>query len=256
MTKPIANLALESNPLAVARIEGIERDIRAWAEKPIEFAFDPSGTGLFSMEELARAFAKRSANFAQSIRHLVASNYIIPATVIGRSLIETVGMGCLFLHDMNRLVAAGDLERFDARLKRFYAGVKGHSVEPVHVMDAIRHLEKIDGEYVRYLDGKHDMFSIASQMMKDRAPELTRSEFLDSLSAMKNYDMLSEVSHPNGTGTQFVYGQPGPSDAQVEQLMLRFRQAALLSIWQCHHLLEALEKNANLADRFRMSFLK
>jgi hypothetical protein len=249
-------LALEVNKLAVQRIEQIERDVQIWADRPIEFSFDPSGTGLFSMEELARSFAKRAADFSKSIRSLLANDHAIPATVVGRALIETIGMGCLFLHDMNRLVSARDRERFDERLSRFYAGTMGQPLKPVHVMDAIRHLEKIDGAYIHYLDSKHDMFSVAAKLMKDRGHELSRTEFSESLSAIKNYDMLSEVSHPNGTGTQFMYGQSGPSDAHAEHLRHRLRQASLMSIWQCHHLLVALESNADLADRYHSAFLK
>jgi hypothetical protein len=208
-------LALEATPLAVQRVEQIERDIQMWADKPIEFSFDPSETGLFSMEELARAFAMRAADFSKSIRSLLANDHTIPATVVGRALIETIGMGCLFLHDMNRFVTVCDRERFDERLSRFYAGTTGQPLKPVHVMDAIRHLEKIDGEYVRYLDNKHDMFSVAAELMNDRGRELSRTEFLESFSAMKNYDLLSEVSHPNGAGTQLMYGQPGPSDRRA-----------------------------------------
>jgi hypothetical protein len=248
-------LVLETEPLAKGRIEAIEKDIQEWADKPIDFSFDPSGTGLFSMEELGRAFAKRAADFSKSIRMLLANGHIIPATVVGRALVETVSMGCLFLHDMDKLVAAGDVARFDARLQRFYAGVKGKSVEPVHVMDAIRYLEQIDAEYVQYLDNKHNMFALAEKIAKIRGHELTKEEFFQKLSVMKNYDLLSEVSHPNGTGTQFMYGQPGPADEQAERLRKRFHQASLMSIWACHHLLVALKKNEDLPERYRAAFL-
>lgn len=246
---------LESDPLAKGRIEAIERQIEAWAQRPIEFSFDPSGTQLFSMEELARAFAKRSFDFAKSIRSLLSKDHVIPATVIGRALIETVGMACLFLHDMDRLITVGNLQRFDARLEKYYAGIKGHHIEPVHVMDAIRHLEKIDAAYVQYLDSKHDMFSMAAKIAKAAGQELTREKFVESLSVMKNYDLLSEVSHPNGIGTQFMYGQPGPVDEKAEALRRRLYQASLMSIWSCHHLVAILEKNSDIAERYRAAFL-
>jgi hypothetical protein len=246
---------LETSPLATARIENIEKEIEEWAQKPIEFSFDPSGTQLFSMEELARAFAKRASDFWKSIRSLLSNNHVIPATVIGRALIETVGMACLFMHDMDRLVTAGALAQFDERLERYYAGTKGNGIKPVHVMDAIRHLEKIDADYVRRLDGKHDMFAVAERIAKAAGHELTREKFNDALSVMKNYDLLSEVSHPNGTGTQFMYGQPGPADVQADALRRRFHQASLMSIWTCHHMLVSLEKFTDIPNRYRTAFM-
>jgi hypothetical protein len=96
---------IETSPLAISRIKQSERDLQSWATKPIVFAFDPSDTHLFSMQELARGFAKRSIDLAQSIRSLVEQDRIVPATVVARALIETVGMGCLYLHEMERLIA-------------------------------------------------------------------------------------------------------------------------------------------------------
>jgi hypothetical protein len=86
---------IEKSLQAVLRLAEIERDLQSWANKPIVFSFDPSGTDLFSMRELARSFAKRSIDLAQSIRSLLEQDRIVPATVVARALIETIGMGCL-----------------------------------------------------------------------------------------------------------------------------------------------------------------
>jgi hypothetical protein len=246
---------LETDPLASNRLTTIESDIQIWADKPIEFSFDPTGTHLFSLEELMRAFAKRAADFSKSVRSLLADKHVIPATIVGRALIETVGAACLFLHDMSRLIAAGDRQRVDDRLERFYAGAKGKNIEPVHVMDAIRHLDKIDAEYVKYLDSRHNMFSIVAKIIKTQGHDLTREEFLEGLSVMKNYDLLSEVSHPNGAGTQLMYGQSSPSDEAADKIRRRFYQASLMSIWTCHHMLVALDKNADISERYREKFI-
>jgi hypothetical protein len=257
MNQPIddAPQFLEANPLAKDRVEQIEKDIETWARKPIEFSFDPSGTNLFSIEELVRAFAKRAADFSKSIRALLANDQVIPATVVGRALIETVGMACLFMHDMNRLVAAGDRRRLDARFEKYYVGIKGRGVEPVHVMDAIRHLTKIDAEYVEYLDSKHGMFAVAKKIAKAPGYDLTKEEFSEALSVMKNYDLLSEVSHPNGIGTQFMYGQPGNIDDKVLAARRRFHQASLMAIWSCHHMLVSLDASTDFAASYRTAFM-
>ena len=76
-----------------------------------------------------------------------------------RLYFETVAMGCLYLHDMERLIAAKDHDRLESRLGRFYAGVKGEKIEPVHVMDAMRHLEEADAAYIEYLDRKYGVFT-------------------------------------------------------------------------------------------------
>ena len=158
-TNEFEKSVLKNNSLAIERVEQIERDLRAWAVKPIEFSFNPAGTHLFSMMELAHSYARRCVDFIDAIRTLIAQNRIVPATVLGRALIETIAMGCLYIHDMQRLIAAGDRVRVGERLSRFYSGFKGQAVEPVHVMDAMRHLETIDGDYVAYLDRKYGAFT-------------------------------------------------------------------------------------------------
>ena len=51
---------IENTPLTATRIEQVEQDLRFWADKPIGISFDPRGTPLFSMIELARSYARRS----------------------------------------------------------------------------------------------------------------------------------------------------------------------------------------------------
>jgi hypothetical protein len=101
-------------PDIVKRIEGIEQDLHSWAAKPVEITFDPSGTDPFSIMELSLSYAKRCADLASSIRLLLEDNHVVAATVIARALIETIGIGCLFLSDMDRLIAAGDRDSLGA----------------------------------------------------------------------------------------------------------------------------------------------
>jgi len=249
------NAALENNPLAMARLQQIERDIAAWAKKTIEVKFDYSGTHLFSMMELAHSYAKRCDDLVGSIRHLLSQNRIVAATIVGRALIETIATGCFYVYEMHRLIELGDRNRVDDRLRRFYAGVKGQSVEPVHVMDAMRHLEKIDGEYITYLDGKYGIFTRMIDQLRPAGESGSRESPCEVLSAMRNYDELSEVCHPNGIGTQFLYPDQSNETETVMKARERFRSAAITSIWQCHHLLKALIRADELPECYKRKFI-
>lgn len=244
---------VEMNEMALSRLDQIEHDLRGWADKSITFDFDPAGTDLFSMVELARAYAKRCVDLADSINLLLDANKIVPATVAARALIETIAMGCLYLHDMRRLIAEGDRDRLETRFVRFYAGTKGQTIGPVHVMDAMRHLEKIDGEYVAYLEQKYGLFARFLKAI-DTSKDTTK-DAREVLSAMKNYDLLSEVVHPNGLGTQFLYPHESNDNEKVARARERFRFLSRMAIWQCHHLLNALEGSIDLPTRYKAAFM-
>jgi hypothetical protein len=70
------------------------------------------------MVELSYSFAKRCSDFSDAIRTLLKDGKIVPATVLARALIETVAMGCLYLHDMERLIVANDRSRLEGRISR------------------------------------------------------------------------------------------------------------------------------------------
>jgi hypothetical protein len=116
-----------------------------------------------------QSYARRAVDLAASIRLLLRDQRIIPATILGRALIETVATGRFFIHEINRLVATGDRQRVKERVMRFYAGVKGGKVEPIRVLDAMRHFEKIDADYVTYLDQKYGLLTIAAKLRDDQA---------------------------------------------------------------------------------------
>jgi hypothetical protein len=183
-TVDLLPLALESEPLVIARIQGIEAALAIWAGKTVEFSFNSTGTDLFSIHELSHSYARRAIDLATSIRLLLQEKRIVPATILGRALIETIATGCFFLHEIHRLIAAGDRQRIHDRLGRFYAGVKGGTFEPVNVMDAMRYLERVDAEYVAYLDDKYGLLTIAAKMVVgDSGP--TQEEMRTALSALK-----------------------------------------------------------------------
>lgn len=184
---------------------------------------------------------------------LLQHDHIVPATVIARALIETIGIGCLFLSDMDRLIAAGDRDRLETRVKRFYTGIKGSNVEPVHVLDGVRHLEQLDTAYVKYLDDKYGVFTRFMEIIKTAKPDVP--DIYEIVSVMKNYNDLSEVAHPNGIGTQFTYPDPTNENATVKEARSRFRHASVLAIWQARYLINALENSADLSDRYRAAFM-
>jgi hypothetical protein len=237
------------------RVAGIEKNIKEWASKPITFEFDPSGTHLFSMMELTRSYTKRCVDLAASIRLLLAQDRIVPATVMARALIETIGIACLFLNDMGRLIAAGDRTRVDARLERFYKGFRGRSVQPINVMYGIRYLGQIDKEYVEYLDKKYGVFTRFVELLRQSDEKFEDIEFQEALSIVKSYDDLSEISHPNGAATQLLYPDPSNENATVERVRARFRYASMVAIWHCRHLITALENSIDLPERYRAAFI-
>jgi len=164
-------------------------------------------------------------------------------------------MGCLYLHDMSRLTIPGAREKLEERFKRYYMGIRGREIEPIHVMDGLRYLEKIDGEYVSYLDAKYGLLTRFMKAVHEAGIAVEEESPRQLLSAIKNYDLLSEISHPNGLGTQFLYPDSDNEGPTVERARLRFRHAALMAIWQSHHLLNSLRESADLPDRFRAAFL-
>ena len=244
---------IEEAALTAARIEQVEQDLRSWAERPIDIPFDPKGTPLFSMMELAHSYARRCVSLADGIRLLLATDQIIPAAVLGRALIETVAMGCLYLHEMGELIARKDHGRLESKLARFYAGVKGKEIEPVHVMAAMRHLNRVDAAYVEYLDRKYGVFTRYMEMLKARGEDVDES-FGEMVSVTRIYALLSEVSHPNGTGTQFLFPDDSNETEAVSAARTRFRKASLTAIWHGRHLVAALEQRADLPERYRSEF--
>jgi hypothetical protein len=246
----------EINPLSVARIEQIEAEVKRWAEKPIEFTFDVSGSHLFSIMELLHSFPRRCVELSAAIRNELAGDRIVSATILGRALIETVAMGALYVHDMNRLIEAKDVDALEKRFLRYYTGIRGQEIQPVHIMDAIRHLEKIDGEYISYLDDKYGVFTQFMATLKDTGLDPGDRSFKDVLSTMKNYDELSEIGHPNGAGTQLLYPAANDDQGMAKRYKSKFRSSSVAAIWQCHHLLRALEKCTDLPERYRAAFME
>ena len=247
---------IETMPLAMERLNGIKSDLSSWAGSKIQFDFDPAGTDLFSIFELAYGYAKRCDDLTRSIELLLSDGHVVPATIIGRALIETIAMGIFFIAEMDRLVAHGQIENLKKRLTAFWGGSKQTDIKPIHVNDALRHFEHVDATYVRYLDEKYRSFSALLEVLKEAGANTEPPE--KTLSAMKNYDFLSEIAHPNGLGVQFIYPQRDGMDEKIKamanNLLDRYRFQAQMSVFQNHHLITALETTKTLAARYHAAF--
>jgi hypothetical protein len=242
------------NPILEARAAQVEADLAGWAARSPSFDFDPSGSNLFSIMELAHAYSKRASEFVRVIRSMLKDQQLVPAAVMARALTETTAMGCLYLDDMQRLIAAGDGARLEARFKKFYVGVRDGKIVPVHVMDALRHLEKVDEAYFEELSTRHPILAVATKLLAATRPAQDAAADKGLPLVSQNYALLSEVAHPNGTGTQFLYGVPHPQvDCQPLHERLAFLSVA--AIWQCHHLIRALQRTQSLPAEFRAKFL-
>jgi hypothetical protein len=236
-----------------ARADQVKADVADWAKRSPAFAFDPSGSHLFSVMELAYSFAKRAHELITVIERLLASRDLVASVVLARALTETVGAGHLYVSDMRRLIAAGDLGRLEARFMKFYMGQRDMEIGPVHVLDALRHLEEVDNAYFAHLESRHSAFKAMTALLKEAAgsPEIAAREL--ALRVSRNYALLSEVAHPNGLGTQFLYPAPGTSfDGDLRP---RLTFLCKVAIWQCHHLVRALRETAELPEAYRRAFL-
>lgn len=236
------------------RSNQIEKELGSFSTATITFNVDPSGSHLYSMMELRQAYAKRTLDFAEAVKALLLAQLTLPAVTVARSLIETVAMGCHFLSEMERLIGVGNLDNLNNKFERFYAGMVGGRIKPVHVNDALRHLEEIDGVYVTYLDEKYGTFSAKIEELRAEGNVGDGLTPASLVSPMKNYDKLSEVAHPNGTGVQFLYPDASAEDEAVANMRHFYRLQALGSLWHGHHLLTAIRRTYNLPERYREKF--
>lgn len=238
------------------RVKQIREDLVLWGDRPIEFDFNPEGTNLYSIEETLRAFCRRFSCVAECIEQLDKKTMLVPATILARALIETIAIGCLMAHDINRLLKAGNKDRFDARMQKYIAGMATGDIKPVHVLDGIRHLTEIDTNYFEYLAAK---FEFMKRLLVGVVPDVGNEEEAlakarEALSVTAAYDLLSEIAHPNGLGTQFLF--PDPSNEQfAAKVRPRLQHACGVAVWHGHHLLESLHSVEGFADQYQALFL-
>jgi hypothetical protein len=228
------------------RIRSIIADIKGWSAQKWTYE-DAPNLVVYSVIELAYSYPKRAHDLIESMRTLMQADRVVPAVILARALVETIAMGRYFIEKMEKCVEETDFPKLEASFLRFYAGSKlgSASVKAIHVNDALRELEAIDLAYLSYLAAKYP--SLWNAMGADPV-----QAFKDNASLLKTYDKLSEISHPNGLGTQYLY--PAADAPDNEKVVEHYRYMTGVAIWQAHHLLTALECIKTFPDRFVSTF--
>ncbi len=229
-----------------ARLKQIIHDIAEWARRRWT-AEDSPNLVTYEIIELAYSYPKRADDLIESMRALMQADRVVPAVILARALVETIAMGRYFIDKMEKGLADGDFPRLEAQFFRFYAGSKlgDAKVKSIHVNDALRELEATDLDYVSYLVNKYPfLWSMAGPNPAEA--------FKAERSLLQTYDKLSEISHPNGLGTQYLY--PAADAPDNSEVMAFYRYMTGVAIWQAHHLLAALDQMKTFPDRFIAKF--
>jgi hypothetical protein len=165
----------------------------------------------------------------------MALERLTPAAILGRALIETTAVGCLYVKEIRRLVEGGEIAPLMARF-RLYRDAAGAA--PVD--DALRYLAALD----------------SAQFTATRSAEAQARGGLD-LGDPKfvavSYQLLGEVAHPGSAGDDLLHGAAGEPEADEPRLRLEF--AAELAIWHGRYLLAALEEGESLPRTYRERFM-
>ncbi|MEW2914945.1 hypothetical protein [Leisingera sp. JC11] len=239
------------------RLNNVYSEIKEWGQRPIKFTSDPRGSQLFSIEEMKRSFCRRFIDLADSASRLLEEDRVVSAAILARAQIETVGMAAFFVHEVSRMTRKGNLERFEKRVDQFLGGrtEDGEIAKRVHVMDALRHLDKLDHKYMEYLWEKYPAIrAFISALEEVQSTGLEIQDLVSRISAMRNYDTLSEFVHPNALGTFFIFGQPedsGPAEEGAKELLRRMTGGAT---WQGHHMITALNASVGWSDEYFQQF--
>jgi hypothetical protein len=242
----------EFQALKESRISGIIADISKLANAPISFPFNPKGTQLYSIEETKRSFARRFLEISECINLLRSNKKVVSGAILGRALIESVAMACYFVDEIDRLISAGSIEKFNERMKRFLAGTTPGDTKPMHVMDALRHLHELDDKYAKFLWSKYTL--MGKLMTSFTGAEENGQELLAQISVMKNYDLLSNFAHPNGLGVFWIFGNTEGVEQPVDRTLHLLDSMSASAIWQGHHLISAYDRSERVADRYLARF--
>lgn len=242
----IRQLTVDGLTLREKRLTSIASEIADWASRQWTYESAPNLV-IYSIIELAYSYPKRAHDLILSMRSLVCSNHLVPAVILARALVETVAMGRYFIEQMEKNLTARNFEKIESQFFRFYAGSKlpNAPIKSVHVNDALRDLEDAELRYLSYLVEKYP--SVWGTLGSD--PVQT---FRDKSSLRQTYDKLSEISHPNGLGTQYLY--PATDAPDNSEIVGYYRQMTDVAIWQGHHLLTALARMDTFTDRFMLTF--
>ena len=239
------------------RLAGIFQEIQEWSHKAIEFSRDPKGTSLYSIEETKRAYCRRFIALAVAARTLLQDDQIIAASIVARAQIETVAMAAFFVHEVSRLIGAGVVESFNAKVERFIVGMSSEETgrKPIHVADALRHLQERDEAYINYLWSRHPtMTATVSAILASKEKSVKAEDVIATVSVTKAYDFLCDFSHPNGLGTFFMFGQPENEDVGQDSVRSRLTSLTKSATWHGHHMLTALNASVDQSDQYFSRF--
>jgi len=187
----------------------VEGELREWASKSVTSRRNSSPFKYFL------SYPRRCFELAAGIHKLLGS-HVVPAIVVARALLETNAMGCLFIHEACRLDLDGS--RWQAKLDRFLIGSTNSDVKPIHVMDAIRHLQGLDLEYFKDLVGEADPRKVSALLPKIAETSLELA--YENISVAKTYGYLSEFAHPNMLGTHGPFREHA-EHAEVDENLQR-----------------------------------
>lgn len=220
-----------------SRLLQIEEKIQTLAEHQVRLEYCTS-TDSYSVLELAYSIPKRAHDIISAMRLGILNDQVVPVVILARALVETTATGCLFYDRMEKHLTNTDHERLAKDFIKFYAGGRlAGSTKGFHTNDGLRHLEEIDLTYFESIS------QASSQMM-----ELLR----DKAGVLKLYDELSEIAHPNGLGLQYLY--PAEDAADPKRVKERYRHLVGAAVWQCHHIVRAMESFSNFDLRFNDAF--
>jgi hypothetical protein len=241
----IEPMGAEAQSIRDARLRQIIAEVDDWAARSWTYEQAPNRV-VYSLLELAYSFPKRAHDLIQSMTLLMKGDRLVPAVILGRALVETVAMGRYYIETLEKHLAARDFHRLESAFWKFFMGsrAEGSVVKSIHINDALRDLEARDLAYLEYLVAK-----FPERWAKQEDPV---AAFRQNASLTKTYDRLSEISHPNGLGTQYLY--PAADAPENGQVVEHYRYSTGAAIWQAHHLITGLRRLEDFGDRFVAAF--
>lgn len=232
---------LKSVEIAHERNAQIGSELRSFRSYVPGFDFDPRGTSCISLVEAAVSFPKRASHLFDACEDLWSSTHYLPSVVLARAYLETVAMGVHYLVKLESRVGRGDLAAVEALLQRIYRGARhpmiSPEVESVHVLDAIRSIDRVES---RWLDGSLDG---KFRPVIESVVEPVDHKGTCSLGLMDCYEHLSEYAHPNALGAHSLFPLFDEDEAASElrvTALTHARAARLRALNAGRHLLSGL----------------
>lgn len=148
MIKNSKDANIQGNTIAQWRISAIRESFANWTEEPIPvFNKEESKTILPLIIEKLWSFPKRYVELDVAIDTLLENDNYLSSAILARSLIETIGMGCLFIDKIESLVMKGDYGNLFRTFEKHYcdSNIDTPSVKSkaMNVMDSVRYLGRV-----------------------------------------------------------------------------------------------------------------